>query len=377
MAKPTKHRDKWRIRWTDHAGKRQSEVYDRYKDAEQALRRHQSEVHEIRSGERVPVARGKTFNDLCDYWLATRAREKRSEKDDHSIIRCHLRPAFGDVQLSRLDVSLVDRFKGNQADLAPHTVANHLTLLISMLNAAVDLAWLRKVPKIKKPKVPVAEDYRYLKTTDEIERFLSATEPEDEPVRVMYRLAVYTGMRAGELAGLQWRDVDFARRIITVRRSYDRQTTKSGRIRRVPILNPILPVLKAWKLRHPGTWLFTNQRGSVFQPSSRVFQEVLHRVLDRAGFVSPLIAGKRHWYVTFHDLRHTFASNWVMNGGDIFKLQKILGHQSIEMTMRYAHLSPHAFADDYGRLPEMNRLFVSGARREKGAKPKERSLHVR
>jgi hypothetical protein len=70
MAKPTKHRDKWRIRWTDHAGKRQSEVYDRYKDAGQALRRHQSEVHEIRCGERVPVARGKTFNDLCDYWLA-------------------------------------------------------------------------------------------------------------------------------------------------------------------------------------------------------------------------------------------------------------------------------------------------------------------
>ena len=52
----------------------------------------------------------------------------------------------------------------------------------------------------------------------------------------------------------------------------------------------------------------------------------------------------------FHDLRHTFASHWVMRGGDLFKLQKILGHSSIEITLRYAHLAPHAFADDYGRL---------------------------
>lgn len=243
MAKPTKHRDKWRIRWTDHTGARQSEVYDRYRGAEQALRRHQIEVAEIRSGERLPVARGKTFDELCDYWLATRAKEKRSEKDDRSIIECHLRPAFGGVQLARLDVSLVDAFKGGQAHLAPHTVANHLTLLISMLNAAVDLGWLRRVPKIKTPKVVVTEDYRYLKTADEIERFLEATRPEDEPVRVMYRLAVYTGMRAGELAGLQWPDVDLARRIITVRRSYDRKTTKSGRIRHVPILDPVLRVV--------------------------------------------------------------------------------------------------------------------------------------
>jgi len=376
MAKPTNHRDKWRIRWIDHAGKRQSEVYDRYKDAEQALRRHQIEVHEIRCGERVPVARGKSFNDMCDYWLATRAKEKRSEKDDHSIIRCHLRPAFGGIQLSRLDVSLVDRFKGNQAHLAPHTFANHLTLLISMLNAAVELGWLRKVPRIKKPKIAVAEDYAYLKTTDEIERFLKATDHEDEPVRIMYRLGVYTGMRAGELAGLQWRDVDFPRRIVTVRRSYDRETTKNGRIRRVPILDPVLPVLKAWKLRHPGTWLFTKQRGGVFQPSSRVFQEVLHRVVERAGFESRWVHGKWRWYITFHDLRHTFALHWVMSGGDVFKLQKILGHQSIEMTMRYAHLAPHAFADDYGRLPEMNGQFVSGALGEKAIKPRERRSHV-
>ncbi len=46
----------------------------------------------------------------------------------------------------------------------------------------------------------------------------------------------------------------------------------------------------------------------------------------------------------------SFASHWVMRGGDLFKLQKILGHKSIQMTQRYAHLAPDAFVNDYGRL---------------------------
>jgi site-specific recombinase XerC len=60
--------------------------------------------------------------------------------------------------------------------------------------------------------------------------------------------------------------------------------------------------------------------------------------------------GKPRRYIVFHDLRHTFASHWVMGGGDVFKLQKILGHKDIKMTMRYAHLAPTAYAADFGRL---------------------------
>jgi integrase len=88
----------------------------------------------------------------------------------------------------------------------------------------------------------------------------------------------------------------------------------------------------------------------MFGPSARIFQEVLHRVLAAAGFPKTQRGGKERPYIRFHDLRHTFASRWVMKGGDLFKLQKILGHQSVQMTMRYAHLAPDAFKDDYARL---------------------------
>ena len=63
-----------------------------------------------------------------------------------------------------------------------------------------------------------------------------------------------------------------------------------------------------------------------------------------------MLDGKRRWHITFHGLRHTFASHWVMHGGDLFKLQKLLGHSTIEMTLRYSHLAPDAFVMDYGRL---------------------------
>jgi integrase len=109
-------------------------------------------------------------------------------------------------------------------------------------------------------------------------------------------------------------------------------------------------ILREWRLRHPGQLVFTNITGGRLSPSGRIFQEVLHRVLDADGFGNVPRGGKERPYVRFHDLRHTFASHWVTRRGDLFELQKILGHQSVQMTMRYAHLAPDAFCEDYGRF---------------------------
>ena len=95
MAKPVKHGDSWRIRWLDEHGRRQSAVFEEYKRAQAELSRRHVEVEEIRRGVRNATPPEKTFGDLCDYWLENRAPRKRSRKDDESIIRKHLRPAFG------------------------------------------------------------------------------------------------------------------------------------------------------------------------------------------------------------------------------------------------------------------------------------------
>jgi integrase len=220
-----------------------------------------------------------------------------------------------------------------------------------LLNVAKDLGWLIAPPRIRKPRVRIfSTDFRYLRTDDEMHRFLAAAKEEGDPIFALYATALYTGMRAGELAGMQWSDVDLARRLIAVQRSFE-GPTKAEDVRYAPILDPLLPILRERHAEAPPRLVFPNEAGAMHDRSARVFQEILHRVLRRAGFpIRRTRRGNERGYIVFHDLRHTFASHWVMKGGDLFKLQKILGHKNVQMTLRYAHLAPHAFAADFGRF---------------------------
>ncbi|HWZ88539.1 MAG TPA: tyrosine-type recombinase/integrase [Polyangiaceae bacterium] len=350
MAKPVKHYGKWRIRWTDETGLRKSEVLDDYRTALLKLREHEVQAEQIRQGLRDADPKDHLFDELCRYWLENRASQKRSLRDDQSIIKRHLSPQFGKLSIRQIRAAEIDSYKLERRHLNAKTVANHLTLLGTMLRLAVELGWLVEIPKIHKPRVHIdTTAYRYLRTGDEIQRILRAALLEGSHVHALYSTAVYGGLRKGELAGLRWDDVNFERRLITVQRSFD-GPCKSNRVRYVPILDALLTTLREWRLLCPGHFVFPSASGRQLDKSARIFEEVLHRVLKRAGFAFERKRGLLKPYITFHDLRHTFASHFVMNGGSIFRLQRILGHQSIDMTMRYAHLAPEAFAEDYARL---------------------------
>lgn len=347
---PSKHGKGWRARWTDEHDRRHSKTFRFRRDAEAFERRKKAETEEIVGGLRAERPIPRPFAALCDYWIENRASQKRSRKHDESIIRKHLRPAFASVDVTALGVSDVDRFVRERPTLGRKTLANVLTLLIAMLNLAKDLGWLSAVPRIRKPKLRLFEqDFAFLRTDQEVARVLREARATGEIVHALYATAVFSGMRKGELAALRWEDVDFDRRLITVQRSYE-GPTKPGDVRYVPILDALIGTLKRWRLRCPDALLFPSEAGTMRDPDSRIFRETLHAVLARAGLPRRERAGKERPYITFHDFRHTFASHWVMRGGDLFKLQKILGHKSVQMTMRYAHLAPHAFADDWARF---------------------------
>jgi integrase len=347
---PRKHYGKWSARWYDENGVRHRKNFDDHRVAKAFEERMKADVAEVRRGLRDPAPPRKTFDELADRWLDVYAARKRSKRDDESILR-QLRPFFAGVPLRDITVELVERYVSERPALSDKTIANHLTLLVAMLNRARALGWIVRVPEIKKPRVRVhRHDFRYLRTQDEIDRFLLAAPEQGEVVFAMYAAALWSGAREGELAGLEWGDVDFDKRLITIQRSFD-GPTKSDDVRHVPILDPLLVVLRRWRLACPGRIVFPNEAGRMHTPSARMFQEVLHRVLATAGFTETVsAAGKIRRYITFHGLRHTFASHYVMHGGDLFRLQRILGHKTVQMTMRYAHLAPHAFRDDYARL---------------------------
>lgn len=121
--------------------------------------------------------------------------------------------------------------------------------------------------------------------------------------------------------------------------------TKSGETRVIPLLPAIKPILLKRMKHKISSYIFCNQVGNPLKPSDRIFQEKLKKTLDLAEFPKVLIKGSEKYYITFHGLRHTFASHWMMCGLDLFKLQKVLGHQSAEITSRYSHLHVSAFKD--------------------------------
>lgn len=226
--KPIKQRGKWRIRWTDANGARRSEVHRTHQDAKLALSRKLVEAEEQVRGLRKLVPLEHTVDELCKEWLDTRAARKRSKKTDESLIRAHLLPAFGGKRLTELGVREIEAFKAARAHLHKNSVNHALSLLISMLRHAHDIGWLAVVPKVTKYRLPsVSSSFRYLRTADEVRRFLVAAREEAERPQLestifpFFATAIFTGMRAGELAGLHWDDVDLERRLITVQRSYD------------------------------------------------------------------------------------------------------------------------------------------------------------
>jgi integrase len=166
-----------------------------------------------------------------------------------------------------------------------------------------------------------------------------------------FAVLVYTGLRRGEALGLRWTDVDLDRRLITVRRSYDGQT-KTSKHRTVPIPGQLASILREYRLADP--WkcdlVFPNGEGKLYSPNSKL-EDALHAALGRIG----------HKVIRVHDLRHVFASHFVMAGGDIFTLQRILGHSTPQLTSdTYAHLSPGHLAGQADKIsfPEPQHLRV-------------------
>lgn len=147
-------------------------------------------------------------------------------------------------------------------------------------------------------------------------------------------VALNTGMRRGELAGLCWDKVHFDRRLIEVARTRDqyefKENTKSGVRRFVPINDKCYSLLlKLYQTRKSDNdYVFKDSNGNPFNVHH--FYRIFHRMQVKAQL-------KKHY--RFHDLRHTFSSHFMMNGGNLYDLQKILGHSKSETTQRYAHLS--------------------------------------
>jgi integrase len=163
-------------------------------------------------------------------------------------------------------------------------------------------------------------------------RFLTAEEAGklvaqvSDHLRPVVVTALHTGGRLWEILSLRWEDVDLERGVLY----FDQQNTKSKKQREVPIDSVLDAVLRE---RRKKIFLGGDAREFVFTRLGNRLRNVrtgFEKARERAGLGDE---------VTFHTLRHTFASWFMINGGDVYRLQKYLGHSTLTMTQRYAHLS--------------------------------------
>ena len=258
----------------------------------------------------------------------------------------HIAPFFGAVALSEVRLASVQEFikvllgKG----LSPKTIGNVIVILKEMFKHAVQWGYLDANP-VQYVERPRGEDKEMdVFTPDEIRRLLDA---QEEPLRTLLLTAVLTGMRQGELFGLQWEDIDFARHLIHVRRSLwhgTLGTPKSRRSRRAIDMPPTLEqALQQQSTTRRSEFVFCSERGTPLDADNfrhREFPAALRRAALRR--------------IRFHDLRHTYTSLLIAHGAHPKYIQSQLGHASIQTTLdRYGHLMPQLHQAEAQKLDQL------------------------
>jgi len=260
--------------------------------------------------------RRTTFEEFaCEYLRHVKAI-RRWWKGEASRIKSLVRH-FGKMALAEIAPYDVERYKEKRRKTVSGPGINReLSVLKSMLNRAGEWGFVKFTvnPVSKVDYFPERQVERIL-TDEEAAKLVAACGSAVRPVVIM---ALNTGMRRGEILDLRWENVDFKRRFIRVERS------KNGRSRKVPMNSQLAAELG--RLRGNGTpYVFTQRAGERLKSIVTAFQTACRH------------AGIGH--VRFHDLRHTFATNLVMNGVDLVTVKEILGHSDISMTVRYSHPS--------------------------------------
>jgi site-specific recombinase XerD len=313
----------WWIRYADATGRIRREKAG---TRGAAIKLYQKRKTEVLQGKKLPEnlrAPMVGFAELSKDALAYSKAHKRSYGDD--VIRMEkLLSSFRGRPAESITPRELERFlvqNAEENDWAPATINRYRALLSLVYRLGIENGKVKDNPaRLVKHRQENNARVRYLSPEEEtrLRAYIQATYPEHIPE---LDLALHTGMRLGEMYSLTWENVNMSRKVVTIPRS------KNGEKRHVPLNATALSALAEVRKRSDGT-------GPVV------------RNLDG----EPL-AGPRYWFepalpkakirrFSWHCLRHTFASRLVMAGVDLRTVQELMGHKSIEMTVRYSHLAP-------------------------------------
>jgi integrase len=260
-------------------------------------------------------------------------------KGNVTIYRATLRlliEAIGDLPLSSITPRHIDTFKSRRLNvIKPVTVNLELRTLKAALNTAKRWNLITENPcdKVKRLSLPDQPPIYFKR--DDLEKLLGQI--QECWLKDVVVFAVMTGLRRGEIANLQWRDVNLEKRIISIHSSPTFRT-KFGKNRLVPLNESAVQLLRIRMGLSTSDFVFSLNDKKIFPGW---IQAKFKRYVFQAGLGNEL---------HFHSLRHTFASWLVQDGVSIFEVQKLLGHSNIAVTQVYSHLQPETLHATVNRI---------------------------
>ena len=360
-------------------GSRHLKTFEHKKDAD--LYSKQVGV-DVDKGIHIAPSKSKTVAEAGDLWIKAceGAELERATIDGYKQhLRLHIKPRLGHYKLTALNVPLMRKFKDDlSADGRSSTrVRVVMASLSALLADAMERGLVatnavrsmkrerkRKSKSGQKQKLKVGID---IPTPDEIKRLIPHLPDKYRPLLLT---AIFTGLRASELRGLRWEDVDLPHAKLHVRQRADRynkidKPKSESSERTVPLMPMVVNTLREWKLRCPKgkhgklEFVFPTGTGEIVYHSN-----ILQRGLEPAQVAAKIVDSKGKPKYALHALRHFYAS-WCINrakdGGlelPLKMVQERMGHSTLAMTAdRYGHLFPSD--DDGAELAKAEKLFFA------------------
>ena len=326
-------KQKWEVNYRDADGKRHNKVCPTLA----AAKHFEAQVLKEKFEEKelgVKSTKEVEWGTLCkDFLRFSETNNKFQTHRSNKLSIKHFTEFFnekiprGKIYLSDITAKMIEDYKTKRKkEVSNATINRELACLRYMFNLAVewDIDGVLNTKKIKLLENPPGR-LRYL-TEDEIQEIIKNAIPLH--LKVFYIIAFTTGMRKSEILNLKWKDIDLKEGILLI------EITKSGKRREVYISKPVCQLLKWWK-QQIGK-VYELHRIKHYYPPVNEEEVFAIKDIKRAHKTACEKAGIEDFRI--HDCRHTAATLFRTQGTELDTLMEILGHSTIKMTMRYAHI---------------------------------------
>jgi site-specific recombinase XerD len=278
----------------------------------------------------------KTYFEKIYYPIAKTNKKAESYRGEEGNYRNWLGPSLGNIPLRNIKPIHLERVKQEMiaSKKAPRTIQHVFATFRQIWNMARRDDLVERESPTKHVRIPKVNNKRT--------RFLSEAEADSllEELRErslqlhhMSLLSLHTGMRFGEICKLTWKDVDRKLRFVSVR------DAKGDKDRVVFLTDETREVISRLDRGKPDEYVFTDAKGKKIEQVSNAFTRAVKKLRLNEGITD------RRDRVSFHTLRHTFASWHVQGGTDLYVLQKLMGHSTLTMTERYSHLGQNSLEE--------------------------------